>query len=303
MKTKILLTLLFAVLVQFCFGQEYHKLVDTNKIWSTIILQEGNPIYSYFTIFSEDTIIGGENYKRIFKSTDSSLWTHIGFVREDSLKRIYFRDTLNSEGLVYDFDVNIGDTINFYNPFKPYYLYDSLILVDSIYQVNIDGTLRNAIDIVVSGDPFSYARETWIEGIGNTLGILEGGYILAGIVGYDFRLLCFYENGTLLYQNPLYPYCYYPTNTNDYLDNKTKKEFIIYPNPAYNKIYVECDTKLENIYLEIYNIWGQIEKKLKINNEVIYLDESLKDGLYFCILKDESNNILAKTKLIINKTY
>ena len=61
--------------------------------------------------------------------------------------------------------------------------------------------------------------------------------------------------------------------------------------------------KLENIYLEIYNIWGQIEKKLKINNEVIYLDESLKDGLYFCILKDESNNILAKTKLIINKTY
>ena len=303
MKQKILLTLLFAVLVQFCLGQEYHKLVDTNKIWSTIILQQGNPIYSYFTKFSEDTIIGGENYKRIFKSTDSSLWTHIGFVREDSLKRIYFRDTLNSEGLVYDFDVNIGDTINFYNPFKPYYLYDSLILVDSIYQVNIDGTLRNAIDIVVSGDPFSYARETWIEGIGNTFGILEGGYVLAGIVGYDFRLLCFYENGTLLYQNPLYPYCYYPTNTNDYLDNKTKKEFIIYPNPAYNKIYVECDTKLENIYLEIYNIWGQIEKKLKINNEVIYLDESLKDGLYFCILKDESNNILAKTKLIINKTY
>ena len=63
MKTKILLTLLFAVLVQFCFGQEYHKLVDTNKIWSTIILQEGNPIYSYFTIFSEDTIIGGETIK------------------------------------------------------------------------------------------------------------------------------------------------------------------------------------------------------------------------------------------------
>lgn len=303
MKTKILLTLLFAVLVQFCFGQEYHKLVDTNKIWSTIILQEGNPIYSYFTIFSEDTIIGGENYKRIFKSTDSSIWTHIGFVREDSLKRIYFRDTLNSEGLVYDFDVNIGDTINFNNPLIPYLIFSGTYVIDSVYTINFSGIMRKAIDIIVSSDIYGYSRETWIEGIGNLLGILEGGRLLSPTTGWDYRLLCFYENGTLLYQNPLYPYCYYPTNTNDYWDNKTKKGFIIYPNPAYNKIYVECDTKLENIYLEIYNIWGQIEKKLKINNEVIYLDESLKDGLYFCILKDESDNILAKTKLIINKTY
>lgn len=299
---KFFLTLIFAVIMQVALGQIYYPLVDTNKMWSTIILQIGNPINSYFTKFSEDTIIGGENYKKIFNSTDSTLWFHIGFVREDSLKRIYLRDTLDNEGLVYNFDVSIGDTINFYNPFKPYYPYDSTILVDSIYQINIGDILRNAIDVVVSGDPLGYARETWIEGIGNLVGILEGGYLLAGVVGWDYRLLCFYENNILLYHNPIYPSCDYPTNTNDYLDDKTEKEFIIYPNPIYNKFYIESNIRLD-IYVEIYNIFGQVIEKLKINTNTneIYLNNGLGDGLYFCILKDKSSNIIAKTKLIIQK--
>ena len=45
MKQKILLTLICAVIVQFCFGQEYHKLVDTNKLWSVLLINGVNPNY------------------------------------------------------------------------------------------------------------------------------------------------------------------------------------------------------------------------------------------------------------------
>ena len=299
MRPKILLTLLFAVLVQFCFGQEYHKIVDTNKVWSIIdeYTAGGGQPYSQFIKFTTDTLIGSYNYKKVLRSSDSTqtVWSHIGFIREDSTAKVYYMNNSYLEGLIYDFNVNINDTINIYNPLVCFDSSNMVCIVEQIDSIFIYNNYRKQIHILSA-----FGSEVWIEGIGSNRGIL---YTNQCIVGNLFKLLCFYENDTLLYQNPLYPYCYYPTNTNDYLDNKTKKEFIIYPNPAYNKIYVECDTKLENIYLEIYNIWGQIEKKLKINNEVIYLDESLKDGLYFCILKDESNNILAKTKLIINKTY
>ncbi len=42
-------------------------------------------------------------------------------------------------------------------------------------------------------------------------------------------------------------------------------------------------------------------EKIKINNNKIYLNKNLKDGLYFCVLKDNFNNILTNIKLIIKK--
>ena len=57
MKTKILLTLIFAVSMQFCFGQEYHTLIDTNKIWSVLLINGTNPYYksTHFIKFKGDT--------------------------------------------------------------------------------------------------------------------------------------------------------------------------------------------------------------------------------------------------------
>ena len=54
-------------------------------------------------------------------------------------------------------------------------------------------------------------------------------------------------------------------------------------------------------YIEIYNVFGQMIEKIKINNNKIYLNKNLKDGLYFCVLKDNFNNILTNIKLIIKK--
>ncbi len=305
---KIIIPLIFAISIQFSFGQ---TLVDTNKLWSTIddydYLISGGliPPISYYTKFNIDTIISGYTYKKIFNSTDPNLltWIHIGYVREDSTKKVFFMDTLGIEGLVYDFDVSVGDTINFYNPLRPYLSYSVPIIVDSIYQIYFADTIRNAVDVIDSGDVDGYSKETWIEGIGNTIGILEGGHSLAEVVGWSYRLLCFYENDSLLYNNPLYTDCYYGIINNMETNNKQNIKFKIVPNPAFDKIsIIYKNTDLKDIELEIYNIFGQMIKKtiIKSNDKIICFPEELKDGLYICIIKNKES-ILSQLKLIIKK--
>ena len=73
MRPKKFLTLLFVVIVQFCYGQEYHKIVDTNKVWSIIdeYTAGGGQPYSQFIKFTTDTLIGSYNYTPNFVSINN----------------------------------------------------------------------------------------------------------------------------------------------------------------------------------------------------------------------------------------
>ena len=98
MKPKILSLLIFAISFQFSFAQNYYKLIDTNKVWSFVEFHNawGLPLdtviwCSYFIKFNEDTLIGEYQYKKVMQSFDSTqtIWKNIGFIREDTNKRVY----------------------------------------------------------------------------------------------------------------------------------------------------------------------------------------------------------------------
>jgi hypothetical protein len=122
MRPKEFLTLLFVVIVQFCYGQEYHKLVDTNKLWSTLIVEYIGPPTFDSTLktqhirFGDDTIINGLIYKKVLETYNENLinWSYSGYIREDSSRKVYYLnyECYDEEYLIYDFNVNIGDTIN-----------------------------------------------------------------------------------------------------------------------------------------------------------------------------------------------
>jgi len=116
------------------------------------------------------------------------------------------------------------------------------VYVDSVDSVKINGTYRKRINTSFPSRGFI---EQWIEGIGCNNGLFYSGYY---IFDYGYQLLCFHHNDSLYYLNSPNDSCYYiTTNIND--KNISLNNILIYPNPTYNKIYIESNIKLENAYM------------------------------------------------------
>jgi hypothetical protein len=294
MKQKILLTLICAVIVQFCFGQEYHKLVDTNKLWSVLLINGVNPYYksTHFIKFKGDTIINDTMYKKVLKAEDEfhNNWELNGFIREDSTQKVYYKyNSAANEKLIYDFQPNINDTFYFTQ-----YDYLTVCGFDSI---KINDQYRKVINLYCPSAPS--ITEKWIEGIGSTEGVIYSGYSL--ITGSDFELLCFYENDTLSYIDSSYNECYY--NTYGVIENiSVNSPFIIYPNPATQNINISFNNQQNMPYtFELYNYYGEIIFKKQIINSTSFELSNISNGIYFYIIKDNKNFIIHRNKLIITK--
>ncbi len=295
MKQKIFFTLIFVVIVPVAFAQTYYPLVDTNKLWSTAY-ETYTPwqLKSKYFKFSEDTLINSYTYKKIMMSADSlhSVWSCIGFIREDSTKKVFnIMPPDTTESLLYDFNVNIGDTI---------YLHEIDFIVDTVDTIFFGEKFRRKIIIYPYFDTSSFAKEEWYEGIGSLEGLLESG--TAWAIGSDNFLLCFYENDILKYINPQHSDCYVNINYMNQVENsEKKKDILLYPNPANNQLNIYCNLDINDFELVIYDIYQRIIRTIPISEKhaIISLND-LNNGLYFCMIKKDSQ-ILIKVKLIIQK--
>src|SRR5665811_499822 len=129
MKHKILklsaIVLLFTLTVK---AQEYQYVPfpDSNAVWSESYSSSDAPwIYNKYALFNEDTIINGIVYHKLFHTENKSEITRensvcIGRIREDSLKRVFVNGTMffavpeTEELMIYDFSLEVGDTIGQY---------------------------------------------------------------------------------------------------------------------------------------------------------------------------------------------
>jgi len=311
MKAKnVFLLSTFLFLVFIVGGQNYKQLVDTNKIWSTIndynYLLSGGSIQpvSYFTKFSTDTIINGLNYKKILNSNDFSMesWSLIGFIREDTIaKKVFFMNLDNDEGLMHDFNVIVGDTIYLHNPLRSFLDLTSPCIVHSVYQMNINGINYNAIDVMSINDIDGSSKETWIEGIGSLIGLLEIGHKLSGAVGWSYKLLCYFEKDSLLYHCSEYNLCFY-SNLNSIISNHVNNNSInIAPNPFITKALITSN-KNRITYVEIVDITGNIIKKYKVKASQSFelLRDDLQVGFYLAKVYTDSSLQPTILKFIVN---
>jgi hypothetical protein len=126
----------------------------------------------------------------------------------------------------------------------------------------------------------------WYEGIGSMLGLMYPGLII-----YDNStlLLCYYESDSLLFHNSGIPSCWYTVNINSLEINPSYK---LYPNPAYDKLYIEIDEKAT---LEIINIQGKILDTKSLTDKVNNLDLSnLVSGVYTLRIKTDRGIAIRK---------
>lgn len=176
--------------------------------------------------FDGDTTIGSTLYKKIYYegnftssssgSSNSTNFpkTYYGAMRQDTFaKKVYFFGLDSpSEELLYDFDLNVGDTMKFLCPSSPTNaLCTTVILVDSIGWILIDNNLRH--QYFYHADTPDPVVGSLIEGIGNVYGFIYSNVTPSTSFAQAHRnILCVTVNGIQIYGDS--PICFSPGHFN-----------------------------------------------------------------------------------------
>jgi hypothetical protein len=275
------------------FGQTnvYHPFPDSNAVWNEINYYVGGggcvpPNYCKYTNYLQgDTTLNSQLYHKIY-SNDSTSISYVGGLRENNKKIYYFDKTCSHEILLYDFNLNIGDSIllpcSLCDTTNPMYM--KVISIDSI--LLSDMTYRKKIN-------FDYGP-SWscIEGIGSEAGLLYPYYSCIACICW-LELVCFEQNDTTLYSNETHVPCFdYFVSNNDLKNNSNL--LIVFPNPTADNLTIETPDKST---IEILNIQGQIIKTINTADKQTSIDVAdLSSGVY--IIKAKTERGVAVKKFI-----
>jgi len=264
-------------------------IVNQEGLWSTVDVHcfpNGNNYNTYFIKFEEDTIIDGYTYKEMWRCDEEDLenWSSYGFIRENEDHQVYLKPPDYMEGLIYDFGVSPGDSVEALNV----YLNSNDILRFVVTEVDSVLLLNGYRKRITLYEYINEKEEIWIEGVGSYYGILNSCNDAYGAVCGGYDALCYSENGSLVYQNEVYETCYYSVTVGL---NPIKKEvdFKVYPNPAKDFITIsfQNDGKRE---IEIWDFLGKkvIENLFFEKNILLNLQE-VDNGMYFIKILDNEN--------------
>lgn len=237
-----------------------------------------------YEYFSEDTIINAYTYSKIYKG--NSLFVDdsnslISLIREEN-KRIYTRGLFNNtEYLLYDFSLQLGDTL-FLNISNS----DTLILF-SIDSIELDNnTFRKQFQFFGFNE-FSSDTFFHVEGLGN----LEYGYtspLGREMIDFYIETSCIFSSNEVFYKkfNVETEDCYKLENSTS-IEEIDNNEFLIFPNPTQNILHFEKE--LRNTKVMIFSLSGQKMFEAK-DFSVERLDVSfLEKGVYYLKLEGEIN--------------
>jgi Secretion system C-terminal sorting domain len=289
MKTKLLLKIIFLTfLVQKTFSQTYIPMLN-NSSWNVKISSQTGPEYRWIEQ-GTDVVIGSFTYKKFIDFNTEEI-----YVREDIITKRVYRRINNSDVLMCDFSLQVGNTIALGNG----YLYS----VFSISNINVNGGQRRKFTLTSQSNPF-LSTESWIEGVGNEHHPIRPIFELPTDPVYN--VYCSYQNNVSVFNFGLASggtstTCPTPTLSIEN-QNLTEQKIKIYPNPFKTEITLKSEFNLENVSLELFNSIGQKVKEIEnINtNEIILKRENLINGIYLLVLKQNKKIIETKKVIIEN---
>lgn len=242
--------------------------------------------------FRGDTLVNGEYCQKLYHATginfDTTCLAYFTYLHTEN-KKVYADTTL-----LYDFNLNAGDTFNLYvsNQIHNGYYKMPVDYTDSMFYGN-----RWRKRIVFKQMPgFNLNAIRWVEGIGdidygstystNTYGFIEHMYN-SGSTGY-FRLNCFQEQGYASYGT----YCYNgscPANT---MMVHGEINLTIQPNPASQCLTVSGGPGMK---LKLCDVLGREWRRVEGMDGKITIDVSdLPNAFYFLIIEFNSSFLLEK---------
>ncbi len=299
---KLVLGVFFTLFALNLNAQDYQyiPLVKPGiQIWTTTAATEGYRHYNRFALTEEDTIIEGDNYKKLYWFQDSIFnpltAECIGGLRENAQKQVFYKGKSGYDnegwinGLICDFSLSVGDTFKV-NPYADYYV--KVLAIDT---VEINNILRR--EILIGGN-FEESQEAFkfIEGIGNNLGLLFDNIMSFITGGGSGKLFCYEHNGDLQYMsnditNCSNPYVGLPNILTE--DNS----ITLYPNPTNKEVNISSENIINSI--ELFNSLGQkvYQTNLKAKGKTIDVN-SFSKGVYVIVVNTDKG--YSRKKLIKN---
>ena len=189
---------------------DYYPLIEeanNRQKWNVVyILANDNYPNDYHTEIQSirDNInLDGVDYKLVWTESVYDSKRIAGAVREEG-RRVYYRkktgEDYEAEVLLYNFNLTVGDTV------AVNWMGQQLMVME-VSQVEVDGVMRRQLGLgrYSVGYPPTEVDEYWIEGVGSTYGFLNSGY--EGWDGAFVHLLCYHENGDLVWDNEAFDDC------------------------------------------------------------------------------------------------
>lgn len=301
-------SLFYLIILNVCtfnaFSQTniYHPLPDSGYYWNVFDINTecetggGDTLFNYLETYTiqGDTMVDGLRYLKYYQfiiagTPLDTFYIINGYLREDSINRkIYtvtdeFLDDFTQDTLLYDFNIEVGASIDSFYEFRYYDPEDppnsEVIFIDSIL---IEETYRRRIAIQYlmyqcNGiNPIVTDTMYWIEGIGSTIGITVAlGFNLGSspIGGKNAAnvLSCVFKGDSMIFEIPAYWYtCDSVIGVwGDVEDMFTSSDITVYPNPADAFCTIQFDRLLHSNSADIYI--------LDFNGRVLYQESTFEN--------------------------
>jgi hypothetical protein len=285
--------LLFSVISsQTLTAQAYKPMLVANNEWQVTICGISGCLTDIY-ITQDDTVVNGETYSIL----DGYHYISRHFLlREDvNTRKVYLEFIQNGrplgEVLLYDFALQVGDSLMINNPISPFPPNAGYFTLDSIVSRTLfDGEDYRHFYLTPSDTTLASAKGAlWIEGIGSLVLInTPGGEANINSAGH---LSCMFKNGNLIYSNTdSIASC----NEFYFLIEKeslvTEKSLQVYPTTIETFVSIKSDNTIKS--LQLSTIDGQLLARFfpKKQNEYRLDFNKYKTGIYILDVIDANKN-------------
>jgi len=287
MKKRLTIIAISVFITFSLFSQDF---ISTDKQWNVRLTGWAGAFSTEIDFINGDSVVNSLIYNKIWTSFDSlSTWQYQGLLREDS-NIVYYIPPNGNEGILYDFNLEVGDTAYINNIFCT----DIMVYVTNIDTIEQFGVARKRWHIA---DDLNYTEEYWIEGIGSIHGPLYSSFWQC-LVCPASDLLCYHESDTLKYIIYNDAECY--VNTVGINEKHGETGFTIKPNPIRRGNTVFIETNSSPINIRVFNSAGLLIKNINqiSDNKIRIETNNFESGLYFITFKTKENKMITQKIMI-----
>jgi len=290
---KFIFPLFFSLITSFCFSQPYQEMLNHESEWHLTSCYSGCVNDVYYT--DGDTIFNGNTYKILngYHYISRTFW-----LREDIQNKKIFLSTIDGnkrvEDLLYDFSLEVGDSIAINNPLSPFPDSPGYFTLDSIIARQLlDGSDYRFFYLSPNPTTSSTESPVWIEGIGSlSLINAPGGTPNVNASG---KISCYFNDAELLYTQLDSIQSCKPIHVTG-IEEETKNNLVkVYPTNCNDILFVSSFAE-EIKSIEIFDMNGtKVFQENALNNHFNKLEISkLAKGLFIVKVSFSSGNRMFK---------
>jgi len=184
------------MIFQKTFSQTYNEMLSNDIEWQVTSCYNGCKTDIYF--LDGDTIYNGYNYSILngYHFISKTFWLREN-IQNQNIYMSFLQNNIRKEVLLYDFDLQKGDSINIFNPISPFITNPGYYVVDSLVWLQLQDGLYYEVFYLSSLSLNINESAVWIEGIGSlSLINAPGGNPNVNGAG---KLSCYFNSGNLVY--------------------------------------------------------------------------------------------------------